>query len=217
MSRIKIVPFCSDLHELTDMGEDWLITDGAAETVSAFEVFAEEAQKLSADPYRWKWAILSLHSGLQGIMVLALQGSHGLYVLREKDAKRWLAAHKKGGPYPGDVKLDNFLSVYKKIKGAKMLKYIDSRKFVPKGTQGGSVKQLNRLRDEFVHFTPKVLMLDLVGLPAIALDCLTVAEFLAWKSNNVTWQEDDLCERLKKSFKSARTSIAAMEGNKKIG
>jgi hypothetical protein len=58
------------------MGESWLITNVVLEVVSAFEVFAEEAQRLSKNPYRWKWAIIVLHSGLQGMMVLALQGSH---------------------------------------------------------------------------------------------------------------------------------------------
>ncbi len=193
---------------MTDMGESWLITDGAVETVSAFEVFAEEAQRLSSDPYRWKWAIISLHSGLQGSMVLALQGSHGLHVLRKEDAKRWLEAHERGGPYPGDLKLDDFLSLYEKIKSDKMLKYVNSKKFVPKGTQGGSVNLLNRLRNEYVHFTPRVWALDLAGLPTMALDCLSVAEFLAWESHNVTWKEDDLVERMVRACKLARASIS---------
>jgi hypothetical protein len=199
------------------MGEDWLITDEAVETVSAFEVFAEEAQRLSSDPYRWKWAIISLHSGLQGIMVLALQGSHGLHVLREEDAERWLEAHDKGGPYPDDLKLDDFLSLYKKIKGDKMLKYIDSQKFVPKATQGGSVKLLNRLRNEYVHFTPRVWALDLEGLPTMALDCLSVAEFLARESHNVTWKEDDLIGRMDQACKSARASMVGLQKKKKNG
>jgi len=103
------------------------------------------------DPYRWKWAIIALHSGLQGMMVLGLQGSHGLNVLRPEDASRWLEAHERGGPYPDDLKLDDFLSLYKKVKGDKMLMYVHSQAFVPKGTQGGSVRLLNRLRNEFIH------------------------------------------------------------------
>lgn len=79
------------------MGDHWLITDSAVETVSSFEVFAEELQNVTKNHYRWKWAILALHSGLQGMMVLALQGSHGLHVLKPKDANRWLEAHERGG------------------------------------------------------------------------------------------------------------------------
>jgi hypothetical protein len=192
------------------MGDEWLITDGWVEAVSAFEVFAEEAQRVSVDPYRWKWAIIALHSGLQGMMVLALQGSHGLHVLRPEDANRWLDAHERGGPYPSDLKLDDFLSIYKKVKGDKMLMYVNSQKFVPRGTQGGSVKLLNRLRNEFIHFTPRVWALELAGLPAMALDCLGMAELLAWQSNNVIWKEEDLSERMKIACTSARASLTAL-------
>lgn len=192
------------------MDEKWLITDASVETVSAFEVFAEELLRASADPYRWKWAIIALHSGLQGMMVLALQGSHGLHALRQEDANRWLEAHERGEPYPADLKLDDFPGLYKKVKSNIMLMYVHSQKFVPKGTQGGSVKLLNRLRNEFVHFTPRVWALELEGLPAMATDCLEMAEFLAWQSHNVTWREQDLIQRATAAFESAHASLAVL-------
>jgi hypothetical protein len=165
---------------------------------------------VSADPYRWKWAIIALHSGLQGMMVLTLQGSHSLHVLRPEDAKRWLDAHERGGPYPGDLRLDGFLSLYRKVKGDKMLMYVDSQKFVPKRTQGGSVKLLNRLRNEFIHFSPRAWVLEFEGLSLMVSDCLNMAEFLAWQSHNVTWSEDGLAERMKIACTSARSSLAAL-------
>jgi len=197
------------------MGAEWLITDGSVEAVSAFEVFEEELQRVTANPYRWKWAIISQHSGLQGMMVLALQGSHGLHVLRPEDARRWLEAHDRGGPYPKDLKLDDFLELYKKIKSDKMLMYEHSQKFVPKGMQGGSVKLLNRLRNEFVHFTPRVWALELAGLPVMATDCLEIAEFLAWQSGNVFLREHDLTERLKAACASAHNFLGALRQKKR--
>lgn len=192
------------------MGEGYLITDASVETVSAFEVFAEELQRVSADPYRWKWVIIALHGGLQGMMVLALQGSSGLHTLRPDAATRWLEAHERGGPYPEDLKLDDFISLYKKIKSDLMIMYVHSQKFVPKGTQGPSVKLLNRLRNEYIHFTPRVWVLELAGLPKMAVDCLNLAEFLAWQSHNVDWRETGLCERIKRAFESAHTSLTPL-------
>jgi hypothetical protein len=104
------------------MGDKYLITDEVVETVSAFEVFAEELQHVTQDPYRWKWVIIALHSGLQGMMVLALQGSHGLHVLKPKDADKWLEAYERGETYTGNLELDKFLCLYKKIKGNIMMK-----------------------------------------------------------------------------------------------
>ena len=197
------------------MGEKYLITDGFVETVSAFETLADELKRISSDPYRWKWAILAMHSGLQGMMVLTLQGSHGLHVLKSEDANRWLEAHEKGSTYPADLKLDDFLSLYKKIKGNLMLMYGHSQKFSPKRTQGSSIKFLNRLRNGFVHFTPSVWLLELEGLPTKLIDCLDIAEFLAWHSGNVFWTEDDLESRLREAFKSAHSSLAVLR--KKYG
>ena len=199
------------------MGDKWLITDIFVETVLALEVFAEELQRALTDPYRWKWVIFSLHSAVQGMMVLALQSSHGLHVLRPDDAARWLEAHERGGPYPDDLKLDDFLSLYKKIKSDKMLMYVHSRKFKPSGTQGSSVKLLNHLRNKFVHFTPRVWALELEGLPTMSQDTLAVVEFLAWQSGNVVWTDPELIGQAKTAFSSARTSLETIQKNYRIG
>ena len=199
------------------MGEKYLITDGSVETVSAFETFSDEFQRISSDPYRWKWAILAMHSGLQGMMVLALQGSNGLRVLKPDNAARWLDAYEQGGPLPSDLELDNFLSLYKKIKSDLMLMYVHSRKFRPQGTQGSSIKFLNRIRNGYVHFTPKVWALELEGLPNKLLDTLDIAEFLAWESGNIFWKESDLEQRIQKAFKSSRICIESLKENYESG
>lgn len=193
------------------MGENYLITDGFVETVTDFEIFADEMARISSDSYHWKWAILSMHSGLQGMMVLALQGSNGLHVLKKDDATRWLDAYEQGGPLPSDLQLDYFLELYKKIKGDFMIMYVHSRKFQPTGTQGGSIKFLNRIRNEYVHFTPKVWALELGALPDKLLDTLDIAEFLAWTSGNVFWKDNDLEKRIREAFKSSRISLVALK------
>jgi hypothetical protein len=180
MSTIENTSFYKELEELKQIGEtkntgdEWLRTNELVEAVSAFEMFAEQLQRVTDDFYRWKWAIIALHSGLQGMMVLALKGSHGLHVLHPKEASRWHKAHERGDLPLKNLKLDRFLALYKKIKGDKMLMYVRSQKFVPKGTQGRSINLLDRLRNEFIHFTPKVWVLELEGLPAMALDCLAI-------------------------------------------
>ena len=197
-----------------NLDDEWLSTNEWIEVVSDFEMFSEQLQRVIDDPHQWKWAIFALHSGIQGLMVLALEGSHGLNVLREKDAKRWLSwdeGDRSDESGPRDLKLANFLDLYKKIKGDKMLIYGHSKKFVPKGTQGRSVKLLNERRNKFIHFTPKIWRLELGGLPDMLSDCLEIAEFLAWESGNVIWHEQDLKERLKAAFTSAHKSLSDIE------
>jgi hypothetical protein len=192
-------------------GHRYLKTNELLETVCAFEVFDEELGRVQFDPYRWKWAIIALHNSLQGIMVLSLRGSNSFHVLRQEDVKRWLAAYGKGEPLPGNLKLINFLDLYKRVKSKRMIRYIDSQKFKPEGSQGRSVKLLNLLRNKFIHFTPQTWLLDLTGLSTMVLDCIDIAEFLAWQSNNILWGDEGLRERMEMAIQSAKITLKKSE------
>ncbi len=185
----------------------FVVTDECEETVSALETTANELERAKADPYRWKWVILALHSALQGMMVLALRGGNNLRVLKTEDAKRFLDAYENGMPIPANLQMDDFPNLYKKVKSEAMLFYGHSEKFTPQGTQSRSIKRLNRLRNQFMHFTPCTFMLGLKELPEMTLDCLAIADFLAWHSNNVDWDGKDkgagLVERTKEAFRVA--------------
>lgn len=211
-----------EIHEIINVQESdtpddgWLSTNESVETVWDFEMFAEQLERIADYPHRWKWAIIALHSGLQGMMVLALRGSAGFNVLGESDKGRVRDPHNNDNserPRQTDSKLVDFLELYRRIKGRRMLMYVHSQKFVPSGTQGRSIKMLNRLRNKLVHFTPKVWGLELGGLPEITSDCLEIADFLAWKSGNVRFRlsiKPDLEKRLQDAFTSARESLRAL-------
>lgn len=193
--------------------DEWLSTNELVEAVADFEMFSEQLQRTINDRHRWKWAIIALHSGIQGMMVLALRGGNGLSVLREEDKERWLDWYngdQSNESRPRDLKLADFLTLYKKIKEKWMLMYTRSQKFVARGTQGRSIKDLNRLRNDFIHFTPKVWALEPREFPAMVSDCLEIAEFLAWQSGNVFFPEQDLRERLEAAFASARNSLSTL-------
>ncbi len=184
-----------------------VITGSAVETVSALEAAADELERAQGDPYRWKWVILTLHSTVQGMMVLALKGSNGLNILKSDDAKRLALAIENGTPIPTDLKMDSFPNLYKKIKSDS---YIDSEKFTPQGTQGQSVKYLNQLRDQYVHFVPCAFLLRVDGLPEMAIDCLNIARFLAYDSKNIDWPEN-LVGRVERAFRTASKTALAMK------
>ena len=181
---------------------NFAVTDTFVEAVSALEVSSDELARVLKDSYRWKWAILALHSALQGMMALTLRGGNNLRVLKPQDAKRWLDAYESGAPLPANLQMDDFLNLYKKIKSDTILFYETSKKFTPEGTQGKSIKDLNRLRNQFVHFTPCTFALILNGLPEMTIDCLKIAWFLAHDSGNIDWPEE-LVGRMEKAFRAA--------------
>lgn len=189
--------------------EHYLRTDEHEEAVSGLESVAEWSNRVELQIHYWRWVVLALHNALQGFMVLALRGSDGLRPLRDDIAEAWLKAHRKGGEYPfvKVEKLDSFLNLYKKIKSDLMLFFVHSRKFTPTGPQDRSIKQLNSLRNQFIHFLPRSWLLEVSGLPQICLDCLKIIEFLAWECGNVSWHDQVIKTRAETALKDAKAAL----------
>lgn len=181
----------------------WLRTDETEEAISALEMIAEAVPSLIADTYRWKWVIIITHNALQGFMVLALRHGNGLLALKDEIAAQWLKAYREGGEYPVE-KLDNFLNLYKKVKSDRMLCYGHSKKFKATPDHNRSVKKLNELRNEFIHFVPKGWSLELTGLPEICIACLEVIEFLGWESGNIILYKEIQQKRATFALKEAK-------------
>lgn len=175
----------------------YLRTDELVEAVKGLEMFLSNIRKVKKDLYFWKWAIIALHNSVQGFMVCALRGTNGIAVLTPECAKAWLEAYENNTTYPKEI-LDDFLNLYKKIKGNYMLRYGHSKKFVPKGQEGRSIKKLNGLRNEFIHFTPKGWLLEISGLPQICGDVLRIIDFLVNSSCNILFYSDQ--DKFKKRF-----------------
>ena len=162
----------------------WLRTDELTEAVNALDAFVSNLMRVMDDPYYWKWAIIALHNSTQGFMVCALRGTNNLAILTPKAAKKWMDAYEQHKPYPGE-ELDDFLNLYKKIKGNYMMQYIHSQKFLPKGQQGGSIKRLNSFRNDFIHFIPAGWSIEVSGFPRICEDVIAIIDFLVSRSGNV--------------------------------
>lgn len=186
----------------------YLRTDPAEEAISGLEMFAESLGSVASDPYRWKWAILALHGAVQGFMILGLRGSNNLDVLSPAAVKIWAQAVQAGNRPPSDKeRLDSLLGLYAKVKSQRMLKYTTSKRFEPRGTNEASIKMLNSLRNDFIHFVPKRWSFEVSGLPMICSDCLDLIEFLGWECGNVTWTERSLEARARRAADTACRQI----------
>ncbi len=208
----------------------WLRTDEALEAVTSLEMVCDQLPKVMDNPHSWKWVAISLHNALQGYMVLALRGSHGLNVLTKKCKKDWLSAYwKKPRVFP-ERKMDSFLNLYKKIQAGRelydeqircgrkldrknsdlMMRYMNSQPFKPEGTQTDSVERLNDLRNEFIHFVPMLVSLELGGLPQIVQDCIDIIDFLAFECGNILWHDKSLETKSRDLIKRIRLQLKAV-------
>lgn len=142
----------------------------------------------------WIWIIISCHKALQSFMVLGLKGSNSLRTYTDKSAREWNEAYEENDFADfkaGDIRLDNFIGLYKKIQNEEMKLYTNSKVFSPSYTQDSSVYELNHLRNSFIHFTPKSWIFGIDGFPQIIYDSIMIIRFIAFESNNVIFYEED--------------------------
>jgi hypothetical protein len=150
-------------------------------------------EKVKEDINWWKWVIISLHGALYGFMVCALAGSAGFSTYKDDVTEKLLKYYslsskeqKKKG-YPNiRKKLEYFLNLYERIKDIKHMKVLSIGKaFNPKTDQDSSVEKLNEVRNEFMHFDPKLWVLEINGMPKIVAEIMDIIYFLAFESNNI--------------------------------
>jgi hypothetical protein len=173
----------------------WIQTNEQEEAVGALEAFARFLPRVREDPFDWRWVILSLHTALQGFMVVAIRDTAGMFPLRDDLAAKWMKAYRSGQSPPKE-RLDSFPNLYKKIRRKDIADFLQGNPFVPSGTQGCSVEMLNRLRNQFVHFLPASWALEATGLPQICLDCLAIVRYLVHDYRRLLWRDAAHLQRI---------------------
>lgn len=188
----------------------YLRTDEEFETANAMQMAAQFASGLPTDLHLWRWVIIALHNAAQGAMVLSLRHGNGLLALTDESYTAWMAAYDKGEMQPPE-KLERYLNLYKKVKHKEWGQIGGNKRFVPEGTEGGDIKRLNSLRNEFIHFTPKGWSLEINGLPRIALAVARLISFLALETNNVFWHSAEARMRLLHAHESFIKSMHGLQ------
>jgi hypothetical protein len=161
----------------------WLRTDEYEEILATLKACRRFLTLVTEDASYWKWVFIALHNAVQGCMVVALTRSDRFGAIDPEQEREWHEAYARKEKLPRlREKLLSFLKLYEKIKKKGTLQSSAVERFKPTGTQGYSMKKLNEVRDDFIHFTPKGWSLELNGAPQLAIDCLEVAAFLVSNS-----------------------------------
>ncbi|PKD40888.1 hypothetical protein CWO84_08435 [Methylomonas sp. Kb3] len=188
----------------------YLRTDEELEAAHAMKMAAQFASGIETDPHLWRWVIISLHNSAQGVMVLSLRHGNGLLALKEKSYTDWMAAYEKNETPPQE-QLDTYLNLYKKVKHRELGKLGGNKIFMPVGSEGGDIKRLNSLRNEFIHFTPKGWSLEVQGLPRICLSVARLISFLAFETTNVFWHTQAARNQLLESHESFTVNMRKLK------
>jgi hypothetical protein len=163
---------------------EYMRTDEREDVLSSLKMFNDSIDKALQEEAYWKWAVISIHSSVQSLMAFHLGFGNDLLVMRQQDAGVWLEAHENETDY-SEVQMDGFLNLYKKIKKHEILGY----KFTPQGQEGRSVKRINTLRNEFIHFMPKGWSIEVTYMTEVFSDCLNIIERLGIGVSN-RWADE---------------------------
>jgi hypothetical protein len=186
---------------------EWMRTDEREDALSSLKMFNDSMVKTENEEAYWKWAVISLHSSLQSLMAFHLGFGNDLFVMRQADAEAWLKAHDDETDYPA-VQMDGFLNLYKKIKKHEILGY----KFTPQGQEGKSVKRINALRNEFIHFMPKGWSIEVAYMVEVFADCLNVIESLG-ENLTMRWEDEDQKNIFEELVKETKGKVSAKKNH----
>jgi uncharacterized protein (DUF4415 family) len=141
----------------------WLRTDEIEEFIGALEHCAALASELE-EAANWKWLILALHNAAQGAFVCALRG--------EDTSGEAVFAGKQR-------RLADFKELYARVRKKN---YLPHPFTLPQsGPRDVALDKLVSLRNDFAHFDPKGLSLELSGMPEIVRETADAIEYLALK------------------------------------
>jgi hypothetical protein len=187
--------------ERPNVADPWYSFRLDEQAVGALKIVAEMLPQTIEEPYRWKWVVVALHDALYGFMGLALRRSDGAQLLTLKHERqqyaRWQREREQGGPIVerSPTRIDQFLNFFEKIQDpARMRHFIDSRAFVPTPDQDQSVRYLDRLRNDLVHYSDTTRMVWIAALPGVVVDGVTVIRWLVEESHTFFLHPEELEE-----------------------
>ena len=188
-------------------------TDTVNEVVRGLGYVAEFLDRARIDSYSWKCVVIHLDSSLQNAMVAAVVNSTQTNVLSNGNAVYNAIHESRPGP---EERLQNFHKLLELVQSSQMERYSASKKLVLTGGQKKSIEDThNRFRNDFTHFVPRTLIVELTGFPEMVRDCVDVVEFLMLNSGNVMYQDGQI-EEIAKRLKEIRVLIPVLMSDEKL-
>jgi hypothetical protein len=133
----------------------------------------------------WKWVILTLHGALYGFAICACRGTSSRKVI-----------------YKTRKKVEKLISFDKALERCQdpnwMRMTATSKHLQLSNQQDDSIQRLKEdFRNNFEHFIPKSWLIELHGMPKIAIDVLEVIRFLALDTGNYVNLSDSQKRKLR--------------------
>lgn len=199
--------------------KEWLRTDTTKEAFKSLEKLDETLSLIPSDVYQWKWVIIILHNCAQAFMVLALEGTNQVKVVRNKKVYlEWLDQLVKGKKVNCRIRkkiqntqLDDFLGLYRRIKQTRNAKFIwNNTKFTSSKNQKDALILLNEFRNKFIHFLPCSWGIEISGILTTCTSAMAFIQFMINNGNFMYKFTDDEQTRIQGAVVSINDKLGAI-------
>lgn len=167
----------------------------------------------TTDNRKWKWVVLTMHNTMEGLFICHLRGSGttSVPVLERRIMKAYL--EKLNTPTSTEdwpiEKLAPLKELYSRIKNKKFLSTENRLKI--SADNDWAIKILNHLRNQFDHFIPSGLSVELSGLPDITRSCCNIIEELAIRRPTMYSRLPNHADTIKKHLNSIHAHLETIE------
>ncbi len=162
----------------SSLERNWLRVTVEKTALDSLKKVAQFIEHLSEDEMNWKWVIISLFDSLYAFAVAALTGGNYDRVTRQT----------KGGK----LRLITFDEAIKRSCSDKHMRlYGTSYTMILSASEKQSVCCLRSLRNDFIHFIPKLWFVEIEGLPEMSKNIIRLIKFLALESGNEIFLDDN--------------------------
>ncbi len=193
---------------------------------------ATDALGDTGDPFRWKWAVLGIASGLYGLLICALEGSNNANVMdfgrmSKPDREECRRLHEAGDT-DSYMKARDIEERFLSSRAAKLLSFEDCMKRARKNEYMElstlptskplelSEKQFQNIlrlwslfRNSFEHFVPRSWYIEQAYFGPLLSDALVAVEQLSDNANLWMAYDGDRVEELKQFVPELRKALDA--------
>ena len=157
------------------MDDQMLITDEAEDVAGSIRHALLSLSNTTRDPQSWKWALLALHSALQGACVCHLITTlPPIGVVSEKDTAKWLVYFNARRTDPQTERPKTYLMKFPQLLTAVSKPHSAGDRSNASGIEisDKELRWLKRIdteiRNQFVHFAPMGWSIEVSGIPDLA-------------------------------------------------
>lgn len=161
---------------------DYLSIDRQDDVLASLNSFIDSLGSLARSELSWKYAIVSIHSALQGCMCIALRNGNSFQTWKDRQFKKWYEAYnsgKEGLDMPNTPQLDYFMELFDKC--FTRTDVVDREK----------INWLNETRNNLVHFNTDSYAIRLDSITESCLEALNAISKTPAVSQGIFFYEED--------------------------